>query len=86
MVLETPVAESGMTEVTLLTHNIHISNLSVIQGEFDGFIYADDRDDFRDKLSHEFYPIWNIPRIRLFLLLCHEIEWEYNLNIFTLDL
>ena len=57
MVLETPVAESGMTEVTLLTHNIHISNLSVIQGEFDGFIYADDRDDFRDKLSHEFYPI-----------------------------
>ena len=46
-----------MTEVTQLTHNIHISNLSVIQGEFDGFIYADDRDDFRDKLSHEFYPI-----------------------------
>lgn len=55
MVLETPVAESGMTEVTQLTHNINISKLSVIEGEFDGFIHADDKVDF--KLSHEFYPI-----------------------------
>lgn len=36
---------------------IHIGELSVIEGKSDGFIYADDRDDFRDKLSHEFYSI-----------------------------
>lgn len=69
-----PLLQSRAQLKWLSSHTIFTLADMLIEGEFDGFIYADDRDDFRDKLFHGILSNLKYTTNRLFLLLCHEIK------------